>query len=152
MKYFGSIMDFTHERNEDLMRVFHAQLAMARFRTTLELFKMVADSPSTRFWVSGERASIVVSAMLSGKPLPRMRANKREMFEEIYRRFLVARQIDSKKTVYELVSDIVMQPAPKFYLTPRTVDEIIHRIKRGWYEAQFDRYEDCHKYLGTTTR
>lgn len=147
MKHFGSIMDFTRERNEDIMRTFRIQLEKARFIIMPEIFQMVADSPSIRFWVSEERASIVVSAMLSGKQLPRMRANKREMFEEIYRRFLVARQIDSEKTVYELVSDIVRQPAPKFYLTPRTVDEIIHRIKRGWYEAQFDRYKDCHKYL-----
>jgi hypothetical protein len=152
MKHFGSIMDFTRERNEDIMRTFRIQLAKARFIIMPEIFQMVADSPSIRFWVSEERASIVVSAMLSGKQLPRMRANKREMFEEIYRRFLVARQIDSEKTVYELVSDIVRQPAPKFYLTPRTVDEIIHRIKRGWYEAQFDRYKDCHKYLEAASR
>jgi len=105
-----------------------------------EIFELVAKSPASRFWVSGERAAIVISAMAAGKPLTRMRSNKREMFEEIYRRFLIEREKDPKKSVYELVTKIVNQPAPKFYLTPRTVGEFIYRIKNGWYDKQFDRY------------
>mgnify|MGYP007086045031 CR=1 FL=1 len=140
MKHFGSIMDFTRQRNDDLMRAFREQLALARFIVMPEIFELVAKSPASRFWVSGERAAIVISAMAAGKPLTRMRSNKREMFEEIYRRFLIEREKDPKKSVYELVTKIVNQPAPKFYLTPRTVGEFIYRIKNGWYDKQFDRY------------
>lgn len=140
MKYFGSILDFTRERNADLMRAFREQLALARFIVMPEIFELVAESPASRFWVSEERAAIVISAMAAGKPLPRMRSNKREMFEEIYRRFLIERKENPKKSVYELVTKIVNQPAPKFYLTPRTVGEFIYRIKNGWYDKQFDRY------------
>ena len=63
--------------------------------------------------------------------MPRMRSNKREMFEEIYRRYLLMRKDYPDKSVYELVTKIVNQPAPKFYLTPRTVGEFIYRIKNG---------------------
>lgn len=140
MKYFGSILDFTRERNADLMRAFREQIALARFIVMPEIFELVAESPASRFWVSEERAAIVISAMAAGKPLPRMRSNKREMFEEIYRRFLIERKENPKKSVYELVTKIVNQPAPKFYLTPRTVGEFIYRIKNGWYDKQFDRY------------
>ncbi len=140
MKYFGSILDFTRERNADLMRAFREQLALARFIVMPEIFELVAESPASRFWVSEERAAIVISAMDAGKPLTRMRSNKREMFEEIYRRFVIERRENPKKSVYELVSGIVNQPAPKFYLTPRTVGEFIYRIKNGWYDKQFDRY------------
>lgn len=94
-----------------------------------EIHKMVAESPSSRFWVSEERASIVVSAMLAGKPLPRMNKNKLEMFKEIFTRFLQLKKIFPKRSVYDLVFDIVNQPAPKFYMTPRTVGEYINRIK-----------------------
>lgn len=104
------------------------------------IFELVADSPASRFWVSEERATIVISAMAAGKPLPRMRHNKREMFDEIYRRFLIERKANPNKSTYELVAKIVNQPAPKFYLTPRTVGEFIYRIKNGWYDKQFDRY------------
>lgn len=140
MKYFGSILDFTRERNADLMRAFREQLALARFVVMPEIFEMVAESPASRFWVSEERATIVISAMDAGKPLPRMRSNKREMFEEIYRRFLAERKKHPDMSTYELVTMIVNQPAPKFYLTPRTVGEFIYRIKNGWYDKQFDRY------------
>lgn len=140
MKYFGSILDFTKERNDDLYRAYREQLAKASYIVMPEIFALVADSPARRFWVSEERAAIVVSAMLAEKPLPKMRSNKREMFEEIFRRFLILRAEYPKKSVYELVSAVVNQPAPKFYLTPRTVGEFIYRMKNGWYDKQYDRY------------
>lgn len=134
MKYFGSILDFTKERNDDLMRVFRLKIIEADFIVMPEIFQLVADSPASRFWVSEERAAIVISRMLSGKPMPRMRENKREMFEEIYRRFLILREQYPEKSIFELTATIVNQPAPKFYLTPRTVGEFIYRIKNGFYE------------------
>lgn len=140
MKYFGCILDFTRERNADLMRAFRHHLALANFIVMPDIFEAVANSPASRFWVSEERAAIVISAMAAGKQLPRMRSNKREMFNEIYRRFIVERNNNPDKSVYELVSTIVNQPAPKFYLTPRSVGEFIYRIKNGWYDKQFDRY------------
>lgn len=140
MKHFGSILDFTRQRNDDLMRAFREQLASASLVVMPQIFELVAESPSSRFWVSAERAAVVISAMAACRPLPRMRLNKREMFEEIYRRFLIERHKYPKKSVYELVTAVVNQPAPRFYLTPRTVGELIYRIKNGWYDRQFDRY------------
>lgn len=148
MKYFGSILDFTKQRNADLMRVYRDRLAEASIIVMPVIFQLVADSPASRFWVSEERAAIVISAMAAGKPMPRMRSNKREMFEEIYRRYLLMREDYPDKSVYELVTKIVNQPAPKFYLTPRTVGEFIYRIKNGWYDNQYDRYRDCRTTCG----
>ena len=148
MKYFGSILDFTKQRNADLMRVYRDRLAEASIIVMPVIFQLVADSPASRFWVSEERAAIVISAMAAGKPMPRMRSNKREMFTEIYRRYLVMREDYPDKSVYELVTKIVNQPAPKFYLTPRTVGEFIYRIKNGWYDKSNDRYKDCRTACG----
>lgn len=143
MKYFGSILEFTRERNEDLMRVYREKLSEASIIVMPVIFELVAQSPSSRFWVSEERAAIVISAMAAGRPMPRMRKNKREMFEEIFRRFVVMHEQQPDKSVYELVTLIVNQPAPKFYLTARTVGEFIYRIKNGWYENQYNRYRNC---------
>lgn len=139
-KHFGSIMDFTRERNDDLMRAYREQLALANYIIMPEIFEKVAESPAKRFWVSEERAAVEVSRMLVGKPFSRMRQNKREMFEEIFRRYIALRDLHPDKSLFVLVSDIVRQPAPKFYLTPRTVGEFIYCIKNGWYDKQFDRY------------
>lgn len=141
MKYFGSIMDFTRERNEDLLRAYREQLAKADYIVMPEIFRLVAESPASRFWVSEERAAIVLSQMLAGKPLPKMRSNKREMFEEIFRRFKILSNERPGKSIFELATIIVNQPAPKFYLTARTAGELIYRIGNGWYDKQFDRYK-----------
>lgn len=133
-------MDFTSQRNDDLMRAYREQLALANYIIIPEIFEKVAESPARRFWVSEERASVEVARMLVGKPFSRMRQNKREMFEEIFRRYIALRDLHPDKSLFVLVSDIVRQPAPKFYLTPRTVGEFIYRIKNGWYDKQFDRY------------
>ena len=143
MKYYGSILDFTEERNKELIRVYHEKLASAGYIIMPKIFEQVANSPCSRFWVSEERAAIVISAMLAGKPLPNMRQNKREMFEEIYRRFLVLHKQYPEKSIFSLAIKVVHQPAPKFYMTPRTVGELVYRIKNGWYDKQFNRYKDC---------
>lgn len=138
-KQFGSIMYFIRQRNDDLMRAYREQLALARYIVKPEIFKKVAESPASRFWVSEERAAVEVSRMLAGKPFPSMRPNKREMFEEIFRRYIALRDAHPHMSLLALVSIIVHQPAPKFYFTPRTVGEFIYRIKNGWYDRQFDR-------------
>ncbi len=133
-------MDFTRQRNDDLMCAYREQLALAKYIVMPEIFEKVAESPARRFWVSEERAAVEGARMLVGKPFSRMRHNKREMFEEIFRRYIAIRDLYTDKSLFELVSIIVHQPAPKFYLTSRTVGEFIYRIKNGWYDKQFDRY------------
>ena len=142
MKYYGSILDFTQERNQELMRVYQEELSKAGYIVMPKIFEQVANSPCSRFWVSEERAAIVISTLLAGKVIPNMRKNKREMFDEIFRRFLIARGQYPEKSIYALAIMVVNQPAPKFYMTPRTVGELIYRIKNGWYEKQFNRYKD----------
>lgn len=142
MKYYGSILDFTQERNQELMRVYQDKLSKAGYIVMPEIFEQVANSPCSRFWVSEERAAIVISSLLAGKILPNMRKNKREMFDEIFRRFLIAREQYPEKSIYALAIMVVNQPAPKFYMTPRTAGELIYRIKNGWYDKQFNRYKD----------
>ena len=139
MKPLGTIIEFTHLRNDDLLRVYREQLIKADFIIKPEIFARVAESPSIRFWISEERATKVIKAMLKGHTLSEMGENKKEMFEEIYRRYVVLREKYPDSTIRELIGYIVEQPAPKFYLTPRTVGEIIYRIKKGWYERCFER-------------
>jgi len=81
-------MDFTRQRNDDLMCAYREQLALAKYIVMPEIFEKVAESPARRFWVSEERAAVEVARMLVGKPFSRMRHNKREMFEEIFRRYI----------------------------------------------------------------
>ena len=138
MKPYGSILEFTRERNADLMRAYRHQIRQARHIRMRDIGAAIVNMPAARFWVSEERATIVVSALLSGRDLPEnMRPTKCEMFSEIYHRVLKLRRERPKASVFELVCEVVNSPAPKCYMLPRSAMDIIYKIKNGYYDEFF---------------
>ncbi len=131
MKPFGSIMDFTHRRNSEIISIFRRLVANSNHIVMSDILRVIANSPASRFWVSESRAAVVIARMLAGKPLIKMRSNKKEMFTEIYRRFLNLRQSDPDISILDGVAIIVNSPAPRMFLTPRTIGEIIYHIKKN---------------------
>ena len=137
MKYHGCILEFTDERNRELMKAFRDVISSRSFIDLAEVSEEIVNRPCSRFWVSEERALVVVAALMKGKPvLDDMRSTKREMFEEIYRRVLAMQQQKPNTSVFNLVISVVNSPAPKFYMTPRSALETIYKIKKGFYEKQ----------------
>jgi len=103
--------------------------------TQRAILEMTVNSPSKRFWVSEEQATIVVSSVLKGRDLSGMRPNKRDLYMEIYRRFTAyENRFDTPLCV--IVSDIVNQPAPRFFLTAGSAAVIISKINTGWYDKR----------------
>lgn len=141
MKYRGCILEFTDERNKELMRAFREAVSKSRFIDIAEISETIVNMPCPRFWVSEERAMVVVAALLNGKPvLNAMRPTKREMFAEIFDRVIALRRQRPGASLFELVVKVVNSPAPKFYMRPRCAMEIIYKIKKGFYEKQKRRY------------
>lgn len=132
MKYVGTTFEYETERNRDLMRAFRETLG-DRDRPLRSIYELVVDKPSCRFWVSEERAAVVISGMHRGDSIECMRPLKREMYTEIYSRVteLLSRRPDL--SLYEAVFEVVGSPAPKFYLSPGSAKVIICKIKRQWY-------------------
>jgi hypothetical protein len=144
MKYHGCILEFTDERNEELMRAFREAVRNSSFIDITEISEIIVNMPCSRFWVSEERAMVVVAALIKGKPvLDAMRPTKREMFQEIYNRVLALQKQFPKASMFELVLKAVNSPAPKFYMTPRSAMETIYKIKKGFYEKQERRYSSA---------
>lgn len=139
MKYFGSTVDYTHHRNAEIMKSFRKVVASHPGLSPMDIAYRVSLSPSPRFWVSETRAAIVIGAMQSGRALPPMTDSKREMFMEIFRRYTILRKNAPDKPLIELVSAVVHQPAPRFYYTPRTIEEFIRRIRKGYYSSRQNR-------------
>lgn len=137
MKNYGSFLEFTDQRNNEIIETFNRILPTAP--SILDAFAMVANSPASRFWVSEERAAIVIADMLRKRPLTNMRPLKMEMFNEIFRRFMIIRKDNPRKPIRAIVSQIVHQPAPSFYLSPRTIGEIIYLIHKGWYDRRSEK-------------
>ena len=134
MKTIGAILEFTRQRNSDIMRVFRHHLNSEPHIFLPRILFLVSQSPASRFYVSEERAAIVISAIIAGRPLPPMRENKKEMFAEILRRYLEIKDSRPGESLANIVAEIVNQPAPRFYLTPRTIGTIINRINNGFYD------------------
>ncbi len=137
----GCVLEFTHERNKELMRAFRQTISKSKHIDITEISETIVNMPCSRFWVSEERATVVVAALLKGKSiLNGMRTTKREMFTEIFNRAIALQQQYPNETLTTLVTRVVNSPAPKFYMKPRCAMEIIYRIKRGFYEKQKRRY------------
>lgn len=136
MKHRGNKVDYEQDRKNDLMSVFHRLIDEADFISMDDIYKKVVLEPSARFWVSEERAAIVLSKMLKGDDLHYMTANKRAMFQEIYRRAVELRRKNPELSLVEVATRVVHQPAPCFYLEPKTARVYIFSVKRKWYEER----------------
>jgi hypothetical protein len=133
MKHQGNTFEYEDQRNDNLMQCYHELLTHAQFVRMPEIYRQVVNMPSARFWVSEERAAIVVSAMRRGESIDSMRPLKREMYNEIYRRASVMLDENPSLSIAEAVARVVAQPAPKFYLTPGSAKVLICKIRKEWY-------------------
>ncbi len=129
MKKRGSVVEFTPQRDKELLSAFKAQLHLLGTVPLQEVFTRAAMSPASRFWVSEKRALIVVSKMMKGDRIVSMNPKKREMFFEIYRR--VKRIYDEEPgiTLTEATFRAVNSQAPEFYLTPKSARAMIYRLR-----------------------
>ena len=82
-----------------------------------QVFDHIVNQPCHRFWVSNFRAYVVILSMLKGYKLKNMRPSKKEMFQEIFRRVCALKEAYPSMSLFQLVAEVVAQPAPKFYLT-----------------------------------
>jgi len=136
MKHKGNKCDFTDKRNEELLQAYRKLCSEKTFIESDKLFEEVVNMPASRFWVSEERTAIVLSQMFNGDKLKNMLPKKREMFFEIFRRAKILHKKNPQYTLAELAQIIVVQPAPKFYLTSGSASVIITYAKKKWYEER----------------
>lgn len=130
MKKKGTISQLNHERDDDLMRAYLQEIAGRPHILLPEVLQAVVSSPSKRFWVTSERASIVVYNMMKGDSLDNMRPLKRKMFREIYRRVMKLKANYPQLSISILTEQAVSQPAPEFYITWQSAKVILSRIRK----------------------
>ena len=130
MKKKGTISQLKHERDDDLMRAYLQELSGRPHILLPDVLQAVVTSPSKRFWVTSERASIVVYNMMKGDRLEHMRPLKRKMFREIYRRVMKLKKNYPQLSISILTEQAVSQPAPEFYITWQSAKVIISRIRK----------------------
>lgn len=138
MRKIGSVSDFSEDRNRELLKVFYALLEKESRQGIEDVFMRAIKAPASRFWVSERRAAAVVGRMNSkgDTALARMLPARREMYREIYRRYLLEREERPKESMVGLVSEIVNSPAPEFYLTFKSARVILYRFMAAMRERR----------------
>ena len=142
-KISGSKIEYSHERITALMTEYDRYIASCGYIRMSEVFDHIVNQPCRRFWVSNVRAAVVIAGMMKGKRLKKMRPTKEEMFQEIYSRVCKLKKKHPSKSIFQLVSEVVTQPAPKFYLTPSSAKIMVYKAKKEWYARKKQKIQRC---------
>lgn len=136
-----SSFEYRDDRSQELLEVFNREVGTRLFESVESVVRRVVDMPSSRFWVSEERAMRVVSAMLRGKGDGGCRALHREMYEEIARRCENLRREHPDWPLRACVWYVVNRPAPKFYLSAETAHTIIIKARKQCIRERMQRLQ-----------
>lgn len=130
MRHRESVYGF-RERYSDLNNAYKEALSQGSYNTQYEAMAVAVNMPSRRFWVSEERLVEVINALENGKDLRVSPKSPRyEMFKELYRRYLEYKTEHPNLSKIEICSEIIYQPAPKFYMAPSWGLKILYKGRR----------------------
>lgn len=142
-KIVGSTLEYSDERIKALMMEYERYIASCDYIRMHEVFDFIVNQPCKRFWVSNIRAAVVIARMMKGGKLRKMRPTKKEMFQEIFFRVNSMKERYPEKSLFWLVSKVVAQPAPKFYLSPSSAKIMVYKARKQWYEKKKRKLQLC---------
>lgn len=134
-----STLEYAEERITALMEEYDRYIASCDYIRMSDVFAHIVNQPCPRFWVSDIRAAVVIARMFKGDALLGMRQSKREMFHEIFSRVCRLREMHPSSSIFQLVAEVIAQPAPKFYLTPGSAKIMVYKAKKQWYAQKKQR-------------
>lgn len=131
----GTRLDFLDEMHEDLMSAFRSVVRESSGSMRInELCDATVNRPAKRFYISAVQAYKVIARMRKGDMscLDRMPAYRREMFHEMNR--LVGERMTrmefASKPLLFVVSHVVGEKAPRFYVSAETMRKLYYSRKR----------------------
>lgn len=131
MRKKNSIPEFSTQRSKSLLQNFRASLAVQSQISLIKAFKMAAECPAPRFWVSEARATQIISSLLKGDILLEdMYPEKSKMYGEILRRVQEIRTRHPEMPLGDIVFEVVNSPAPSSYLSWHRAAKIIYSFKK----------------------
>lgn len=135
-KITGCTLEYSDERITALMLEYERYIASCNYIRMSEVFEHIVNQPCRRFWVSEKRAAVVIADMLKGNTLKNMHSAKKEMFQEIFNRVIKLSSKNPGMSIYQMVSTVIQQPAPKFYLSPKSAKIMFYKARKKWYEKK----------------
>lgn len=125
----GSRISFIKcDRDMDLYSVYRTIVEEGGCRNEIQAIRKAIFTGARRFWVTEECLRKVIYRMNKGDSLNDMKGVKRDMYVELYSRYL--EKATEGRSVIDVCHEIILQPAPRFYLNVDTAVKIIRRIKK----------------------
>lgn len=131
MRKTGAKFEFKTERDNAMAESYRRIMSQSAGISIPQMLERLVKEPCARFWVSEERATVVVSSMLRGCAATGMSSVKKRMFGEIYRRVTALMAEFPGTPLVRLVRDVIGSPAPEFYISPRSAYNILCNMKGG---------------------
>lgn len=145
MRKKGSVFVLSEQRNRDLLRAYNEQVKkqLHLFGRVIQtkLAEKVVNSPAARFWVSSERACVIIYRIEKGESIGYMKRSKLRFYRELYRAFCIYREQHPEITcVKHIVEEVVMLPAPCFPITARVARNIIEKTRRKCQREKIEQW------------
>ena len=123
--------EFTSQRSNLLLENFRKSIALQSKISAIKAFHEAVNAPAPRFWVGEARASRIISMMKKGEdPTGGMNPEKREMYQEIFRRFKALSALHPDWPVGDLVFTVINNPAPRSYMSWHRARHIINLARK----------------------
>lgn len=145
VRNLGDKNEFIEQRNREVMQAYrHIFKLYGGIVDVTTIYRMVALAPSSRFFVSDDRAYRVVSRLIrdNAQPIDMQQSCKR-MYYEIMSRILKRHPHIATMSTADIrtaVRTIIREPAPEMYLSTRTIASIISEETKKCYEKRRQRF------------
>lgn len=115
-------------RDTALYAVYKRCLSEGRFATMRNVAKHICKQPAPRFYIEGEKASLLVGRILANESLINLNSCSRRMAWELYRRYkrFLAEHPDTTLSRERIMEEVVEEQAPEFYIEPQRARKIIY--------------------------
>lgn len=104
-------------------------MGKSAYISTEEIIKGLVNKTAPRFFITYDNARRIVSLMHRGKSLPITNKKKLEMYQELYRRYVIYKN-EFKVSGYCILEKIIEEPAPSYYITEQTMRGIVYKTFR----------------------
>ena len=93
------------------------------------IYQKLINSPAPSFFASERLAITYVHTKELGHPIPKLGSYNREKYEEIYRRYLIKKKARPHLAVRDIIRNIIISPAPRFYMSAVAAQKVILKIR-----------------------
>lgn len=137
------------QMSQDLMKVYREVVQEVPLGITqTEIYEMVVAHPAPRFYIDPRMAHIRLSPMMRGDytELEKLKPLRQKMYKDL---FEVVMRLSQKsrywrKSLYYILKDAVLEPAPRFYISQDTMRQIWKKKSIEERKARMKRYEKKH--------